>query len=227
MKEYEKNSPLIGLHIPKTAGISTRVIFQKWFAEGFFRHYFDENTGEMPRRYDFQKMSTNCFLTPTLIYGHFNGKRGFGVQDYYPEANQFITIMRDPFEQKISSYFFIKKVSGNWVDQSRTPTEGIENFLLNTNFNMLNHFPRKVTKENYKEIIEKYFIEIGVTEHLDLSMTRIAQKLGFQYDQSMLQVHNSTLRDEEVPIYLRDVLEERNELEFTVYKYVLQKFKFK
>lgn len=224
MRNYDRNMPLIGLHIPKTAGITSKVFFQNWYGKGFLQHYFDESNGKKPQRYNLSNICNELAPSPIMIYGHFNSIRGFGVKDYYPDITQFITIMREPFEQKISSYFFIKKTSKNWLDQSRSPEHGIEHFLINTQFNMLNHFPQKVTIDNYKEIIEKYFIEIGVTEYLNASMKRIAQKLGFPYDENMLERHNTTERNEEVPLHLKDMLREKNELEFIVYEYVSKRF---
>ncbi len=89
---------------------------------------------------------------------------------------------------------------------------------------MFDHFPREVTVSNYKEIIEEYFIEIGITEHLYESMKRIAHKLNFHYDEKMIGHYNATERDQEVFGYLRDIFIENHQLEFTVYDYVLQRF---
>ncbi len=45
----------------------------------------------------------------------------------------------------------------------------LQDQILNTKESMLNHFPRAVTMDNYREIIETLFIEIGVMEHLEES----------------------------------------------------------
>ena len=88
---------------------------------------------------------------------------------------------------------------------------------------MLNHFPREVTFDNYKDIIEEYFIEIGITERLDESMRRIGRKLGFEYT-NKVEIRNSTSRDQEVPMGFLEQFMERNQLEFEVYQYCLLKF---
>lgn len=225
MRAYDINQPLIVIHIPKTAGTSTEQIFRGWFGDGFLRHYFDEVKSKMPEKYDLLKMHSR--EKPILLHGHFNKLRHFGIEDYYPEVSQFITVLRDPFEQLVSSYFYKRRVGSDWKDQSRIPLAGLRDYLLNTNPPMLNHFPGEVTMDNYKDIIETLFIEIGITEYLDESMRRIAKKLNLEYNPITLQRMNSSKRDQEVPYALREEFIEKNPLEFAVYRYVLEKYTLK
>ncbi|RLA47891.1 MAG: hypothetical protein DRQ97_05235 [Gammaproteobacteria bacterium] len=222
MRAYDQNKPLIVIHVPKAAGTTSEKIFQKWYGEGFLRHYFNEQTGEMPPKYDLIRMHSN--KKPILLHGHFNKLRGFGVENYYPEVDQFVTILRDPFELTLSHYFYTKKVGSNWKDKSRIPDKKLEEFIINAKPNMLNHFPREVTQSNYKEIIEEYFIEIGITERLSESMKWIAYKLNFHYDETLLEHSNATERNEKIPGDLREKFVEKNQLEFNVYDYALQRF---
>lgn len=221
MREYDRSQPLIVIHVPKAAGTSSQKIFQNWFGEGFLRHYFNEQTGEMPDKHDLFGIHT--VNKPLLLHGHFNRLRNFGVEDYYPEAKQFITILRDPFELTVSHYFYTRKNTSNWKDQSRVPTNTLREYLLNTKPNMLNHFPREMSLNNYKEVIEDNFIDIGITEYLGESMKRIASKLNLPYDSALLGHYNVTERDQEVPDQLRDMFIENNQLEFAVYDYALEK----
>lgn len=122
----------------------------------------------MPPKYNIFNMHSS--EKPILLYGNFNKSRGFGAEDYYPDIKQFITILRDPFELTVSSYFYTRKTGSNWKDQSRAPKGKLQEFLLNAKPNMLNHFPREITFHNYRDIIEEYFIEVGITEYLDESM---------------------------------------------------------
>jgi len=221
MRQFDPDHPLIVIHVPKAAGSSSRRIFEAWFEEGFLTHYFSEADGSMPKKHDIFRMHTQ--EKPICLHGHFNRLRKFGVQDYYPEAKQFITILRDPFELTISHYFYTKKVGDTWLDQTRIPKEEIINHLLSSKPNMLNHFPRDVTFENYKDIIEEFFIEIGITEYLNTSMQKIANKLNFPYNPKLLGHHNATERDQEIPSDFRDIFIEKNPLEFAVYDYALKK----
>jgi len=39
------------------------------------------------------------------VHGHFNLGKGFGLIEYYPDADQVITVLRDPLEAALSHYF--------------------------------------------------------------------------------------------------------------------------
>ena len=222
MKNYNRAKPLIVIHIPKAAGTSSQQMFQSWFQNNFHRHYFNETEGTKPVKIDLQ--SLHSYENPLILHGHFNKLRGFGVEDYYPEIDQFITILRDPFELMISHYFFVRKAGRNWKDQSRVPGNDLRSYLENTKPNMLNHFPREMTLNNYKDIIEEYFIEVGISEKLADSLERIAGKLGFEFDQDQLEELNKTERDQDVPQSFREQFIELNRLEFAVYEYALSRY---
>jgi hypothetical protein len=221
MRAYDPKQPLIFIHIPKAAGTATRKVFQDWYGTGFLKHYFNEQDGTLPPRHDIFKLHRR--KRPVVVYGHFNRQRGFGVEDYYPAVRQFVTILRDPFELTISAYFYARQDWIDWKDPARIPREKLRDHLATARPNMLNHFPREMRLDNYRDIIEAYFVDIGIAEQLDPSMTRIAAKLGFRYDRNGLGPANTTPRDQAAPDDLREVFAENNRLEFEVYKYVRQR----
>ena len=222
MRDYDRQQPLIAIHIPKSAGTSAKYVFKSWFGRGFREHYFNESRGRLPKRHDIERI--HSVETPVVVYGHFNRLRQFGVEDYYPEAKQFVTILRDPFELSVSRYFYTRKASKKWKDKSRTPDKNLSEHVLGETPNMLNHFPREVTIENYKEIIEEFFIDIGTTEQLTESFHRIARKLGMPFEPTMLRHLNATRRSEDAPSELRDLFAEKFELEYAVYDYAIERF---
>lgn len=224
MRAYDCNKPLIHIHIPKTGGTSIKEIYKKWFNNGLLFHYKSAQDGSIPKKHDLETLQTPN--TAICIYGHFNKKQNFGIQDYYPEVKQFITILRDPFEKAVSGYFFLRKQSANWKDQSNIPKGELGDYLLNNNdkAGMFNHFPSEVTLENFREVIETQFIEIGVLEHLDESMMRIASKLNYKFNPSSIQKLNVTERDQRIPYELKQEFIEMNPLAYAVYDYVLSKY---
>jgi len=222
MRTYNKAKPLIVIHIPKAAGTSTREIFKLWFKSNFHNHYYNENEGLMPPKLDLHKL--HSYENPLVLHGHFNNSRGFGIEDYYPDVEQFITILRDPYEQMTSHYFYVQKFGDNWKDQSRVPASDLHAYLMSRKPNMLNHFPREMRMDNFKDIIEEYFIEIGITEKLVISLARIAGKLGFAFDEHQLQELNKTERDQAMAESFKELFIELNPLEFAVYDYVLSKY---
>lgn len=201
-----------------------RRVVMDWFGAGYLPHYYDEKTGTPPERdVRFDRHSADA---PVCVYGHFNRLRGFGVEHSYPDARQFVTILRDPFEMMISEYYFIRETGAGWKEQSRVSSDGLLHHLETAKPNMLNHFPRSISAENYKDIIEEFFIEIGFTEMLVPSLVRIAARLGLSFDPAGLVHRNKTKRDDQnlAAQELRPIFRESNPLEFDVYDYAMKRF---
>ena len=201
------------------------VLFKQWFGDGLLLHYYQEVACKMPVHHDI--FSQHSIEKPVAVYGHFNRRRNFGVEDYYPQAKQFITILRDPLERLISHYCYIQKVAHDWKKHPKPIDPDFQNYVRTNRSVMLNYFPRVVTFGNYKEIIEQYFIEIGIMEDLEASMQRIAQKLHKPLDQKKIEHINATERSEAASEALRYLFIENNELEYTVYNYVKNRFTHK
>lgn len=216
MRTYDPSQPLIFIHVPKTAGIAVRRIVEGWFPGGLHLHYYNEATATMPPR---RTLTGRC-----AVYGHFNGLRGFGIRDYYPQVDQFVTILRDPFETAISTYFYVRKDGVNWRDQERVPQADLEAYLREARPNILNHFPREMTMQNYRDVMDELFVEVGVTERLPESLGRIATALGQVFDPASLETLNATPRDQTVGPQWREMYAERYPLEFAVYEYALARF---
>lgn len=82
---YNPEKPLISGHFPKCAGTSFNRVLRKWFGRKLLRHYVDEKTGRMPKRYSlYGGMFTKRPKVGLCIHGHFNRERGTGVDAYYP-----------------------------------------------------------------------------------------------------------------------------------------------
>lgn len=217
MRQYEKEKPLISIHVPKCAGSSFFELLKKWFDGNCYKHYFNENSNKMPPKH--------VLRLGICIHGHFNKKRKFGVIAYYPEVDQFITILRDPFEIAISDYFYVKKKG---EDSSRNGRK----FKYKKNINehirdkkpfMLLHMPYEMTLENYKEILDKYFIYIGIVDDLQTSVNVLARKLGFPPVE--IEHSNISERDEEVLKEVREEYKNKYPLEYAIYNYALEHYK--
>ena len=107
---YRPDRPLYSLHVPKAAGSSLRKTLQDWFGEGLKLHYRGLQ-GEPPDR--FQPQPGDC------VHGHFNRVRGIGVRDYYPDAEDFIVFLREPFDRFVSQwkYLHYQKRAGGHVPE--------------------------------------------------------------------------------------------------------------
>ena len=231
MKTYDPTKPLFSIHIPKCAGSSLSQILKAWFKEEFLRHYYNEKLNKPPKKHN---LYTGFFikkLRPGLcIHGHFNNNRGNGIRTYYPEVDhQCITIIRDPFDHYLSTYFYVKREAQN--QGGGAFRFGKKHPILENGWSLedyiregkkksyiLNFLPSDITPDNYQQVLENKFIYIGISERLQNSVDILARKLGFP----SMTVPQTNVSDwnESVPDNAREEFEENNPLEVSIYRYV-------
>ena len=226
MKQYDKEKPLISIHIPKCAGTSFIGVLKEWFGKKLYLHYFDEKNNKMPPRYNLKTWPfRRKFKRGLCIHGHFNKTRGFGVMDYYPEVDQFITILREPFEIAVSNYFFVKKLGEESFRAGRPHRieENLNDYLKKHNkSHLLLFMPYEMTMDNYEEILEKHFVYVGIAEDLQTSVDVLANKLGFLSVE--VERRNIAERDEEVSEEVKQEFINNNQLEYAIYEWALRNY---
>lgn len=217
MKAYDPEQPLISLHVPKCAGQSFRGLLRHWYGDRLLFHYFHRQNAPPPR----------YILQPrTCVHGHFNCKKGLGVDAYYPGAVQFITILRDPLEIALSNYFYWKRKARQLQIERGTLRQGdehdyrdIDDFLRKrSRSHLLNFLPAALTRDNYREFLEARFVWIGLVENLDETVPVLAGRLGFA--PVALEWRNASPRDEEPSPAVTQAFIRENPLEFEIVRHV-------
>lgn len=216
--KYNRKIPLVFIHIPKCAGTSVRRLFSSWFKGDFYTHYLNENKQELNKNITEERLFD---LQGSCVFGHFNMLRNFGISDSYPKTTQFITIMREPYDQFFSEYLYKCNKNTTFI-----PTEkSFEKYLTQTSPNYLNHFPINVTFDNYRVVIDNKFIFIGIFEDIENSLKRMSDILSKQYiEHSLPKLKIGT----EKPVWFEDYrnyFNEKYKLEKVTYDYALDKFK--
>ena len=159
---------------------------------------------------------------PLCLFGHFNMKRKFGIEQHYPNARQFMTMLRNPYERLLSQYFFLRK-NADTLELTEAAQKDLEEYVLTNKSSFLDHFPREVTHDNYKDICEEFFVEIGISERMNESLARFAKSLGMAYDGETPHL-NQTSRDQDVSDLARERFREMHDLEFVVYDHAVSLF---
>ena len=233
MKQYDPAKPLISIHIPKCAGTSFSNILKEWFGKGYLDHYHNEKLNKRPPRYNLYQDPLRQYFIPNIcIHGHFNNERGNGTQKYYPSVDQYITVIRDPFELHLSAYFYRirreKEKKGNvyWSGKLHPIIANnwdLEDYLREWKKSyLLSFFPSDISPDNYQQILEQRYLYIGVAEDLQESVKSLARVLGYQ--SLKVSEQNISEREEVIPEGAREEFIENNPLEMAIYAYVLNHF---
>lgn len=224
MLEYNSENPLVFIHLFKTAGSSLRNIFKmRWFIKRFVEH----KDGEVRKNSTYVKGLTCTSeyisklksegLNNPIFFGHFDET---GVYKFPEECNQFITMLRNPFDIQVSAYYFIKQ------ENLETEYNNVEDFVLNSLFNyrFSNIFTKeRITSENYKKIIQKYFIAIGSLKNYEKSLKIFSEVMRIKYTPDLLDIKiNETKKNSDyyVPNHLREEHMKLFPLEYEIYDYV-------
>jgi len=222
MIKYNPAKPLISLHIPKCGGQSVRRVLKNWFGENLYFHYYK----------DYSVLPPKHKLKPGMcIHGHFNNTRGFGVEDYYPDADQFITFLRDPLEIMISNYFFWKRKAREKQIRTGFIKEGDEHdyrdiedfFVKRPESHITNFLPKYMTESNYKDIFAEKFVYIGIVDDMQISLKELARKLGFKPAEKVWI--NKSERDEEISQEIRERFTMANTFAYDIYNYAKKNYK--
>jgi hypothetical protein len=225
MREYNRNQKLFSLHIPKCGGTSFTNVLIKWFWPGFHAHYFTHATNEMPRKIRlFKRVLEGLGMFPMCIHGHFEEEAG--VYETYPDAKQFITIIRDPLEMQVSMFFDHKRRLNNpdeglfWKgEKMEMEYEGdINTWVQERPFYLLKFFPWEITLDNYINVINEHFVHIGITENLEKSIRFFAQKLNKKPES--VEHLNKSPRHEGLMEESIQIFKSKHKLEYAIYDYV-------
>ncbi|MFC5739560.1 sulfotransferase family 2 domain-containing protein [Sinirhodobacter huangdaonensis] len=146
MKAYQKNLPLIYCHIPKMGGTSIRDLFTKAFGQNLFPHYNGQlvSSGVLisrrPGLFVWSELEKLAKIKPACIYGHFRRTEKTDTDTFYPEATQFATVLRNPAETTLSSYFYtLRKIDEGVPLPMRF--KSVNEWLENVNSQIFNHMP--------------------------------------------------------------------------------------
>lgn len=230
MLSYNPNTPLMSFHIPKCAGTSFKTILKSWFKDGYIECYYDSKENTQPSLHNlYEDNNKQLFKKSICINGHMNEKLR---NAYYPEVDQFISILRHPFDVHLSFYFYVKTLflDGREFQPFDTlqyeiihKNWNVEQYLTNVkNSHILKSLPLGINLDNYQQVIDEKFLFIGIAEDLQASVDMLANILG--YPSINVPKENASKWAEDIP---SDALAEfifNNPLEMAIYNYVKEKF---
>lgn len=212
LKTYDPALPLFSLHVPKCGGQSFAPILNQWFKDAVHTHYYDEIHGMLPVVHS---------LSPgSVVHGHFSRSKRTEVERFYPEASQFISFIRSPFDIAVSEYFYLKESSSNWLtkrDIARSLESHLERSLSSRHDPLFGFLPQRTGGQRIGEFIQSHFVFLGLFDEYQYSVDWLAELLGKP------RVHvphiNKATYTEEIPD-LRDAFRSVYKEEYELYDLV-------
>lgn len=168
---YDPGRLLVSIHVPKTAGTSFRAVLERWFGPRLFLQY-----PGWPR-FDRPDVGGDACL-----HGHFNVEAGHGWRHAAPDAAQFITVLRDPFDRLVSLYRHRLRHEAApdgalasfdaflELHLSRRPAPGLPRYAV--------EFPPPVAPDRPHDWLDGRFLIVGVTDAMEETVERLAAVLG-------------------------------------------------
>ena len=222
---YNPLEPFIFTHIPKCAGTSFIRVLRFWFRKSYCHLIQDETKDIKLPKVGVLLEDGSYRQDIKCIHAHFNHGRGYGLPYHYPEINQYITILRDPFDIIVSMYFFFKGKSirgeflhrGKQVDV-RDQFPSVEHYVRNYPDWLFDHLPQNMSLDNYEQQLREKFIYIGLFEDMQTSIDILASIFGL--DSMEMPVKNISNYDEPVPEGLREKFYYNFPLLLKIYQFV-------
>lgn len=239
MIPYDPSKPLLSLHVAKCGGNSVAQLLGLFFGRRLYTHYRGPE-GALPPRHE---------LAPrTCVHGHFENAWRTGVFDYYPQATQFITVLREPLEICLSWYSFAKGKKNNPLAREHNPwlaeidddlsryleraialgeerqrqgaAEARDGRFAHQTGSMLEFLPFTLTLDTFEACLDEHFVYIGTTDAMQTSAVALARALGFYPRQ--INARNASLRDLSIASPWRAAFRRAHELEYAVYDYAVR-----
>jgi hypothetical protein len=167
------------MHIPKCGGTSLLRGLRKWFWPWrVVAHY----RREMPPPPSPIKVSGKM-----VVHGHFNGGGDYGVLRYYPQARQFITFLREPFDRYVSLWHFMPKVAPQnrpgWLERrgdfaTELRRHARQQRERRNSESLIWHFPEATDVAGIEAQMDRSYVFVGVMERYQQSLDALAKALG-------------------------------------------------
>jgi hypothetical protein len=227
----------IFLHIPKTAGSSLRrIVYRQYPNETVFQFYDPQDNHRKSRDELVERVKT-AKPPLRLIIGHM----GFGIHKYLNGPFSYFTMLRDPIERTISTYYYIRHYSSHPLN-AQAQCQSLDEFVgaYETVDNNMTRFlsqvklqsqlsqqqiipPGQCTREmldRAKQNLKQYFKVVGLVERFDESLLLFKQAFGWHnIFYKKMNVNKKRLKKQDIPAATLHKIERANELDLELYQY--------
>jgi len=203
----------IFMHIPKTGGMTLNELFKKQYKlnEIFDHDSFQKKMMKLDELTDMEKRNIKA------ITGHYF----YGIHQEFSRPFNYFTMLREPVDRVISSYYFLKDYPGYEMVKNMT----LEEFVVkgpeapNLQTLMVCGSQEKPDIEKAKENL-KTFTVVGVTELFNETLFCLKKAYAWgDIHYTRKNITKNRLAKEEVPSPLKNLIRKYNALDMELYDY--------
>jgi len=217
---------LVSIHIPKTAGTSFGTLLQQSLGERLMMDYGDWVGWETPeslerraeRVVNMRSRREELLLKYHAIHGHFIADK---YMNLFPDVD-FITFVRDPYQQAISNYEFI--IRNPQIDHPAV------HFVHQEKLTLID-FIRWDMRRNVQSLFIgnlplKDLAMIGITEQFTRSLALFNKMFGLELTDTVLANTNPIRRSEmyEISQDVRDAVNEYCDHDLELYRIAQERY---
>jgi hypothetical protein len=167
-----------------------------------------------------------------IIYGHTI----FGVHEVLPGPAAYVTMLREPTSRVLSTYHFLRRRRSHWLHEEATrlsPEEFVRTWISrrdNLQTRMVSGElanPDRCTEATLgqaKRNIDEHFASVGLTERFDETILLWGRVLGWRKVHYVPVNVTSGGSKSPVPANVIRLIEELNELDSELYRFVKERF---
>jgi len=235
---------IIHFHIPKNGGVTISRLFKMklgfWPPSHLLHHstvlgfYSIHLSERIPK---IQSLSERAKRRIRFVEGH----AGFGLHEFLPQPSTYITMLRDPIDRAVSSYFYQRQEGHipqdvsfeQWIARD-DPTriwfsDNPQVRYLAGEKGRIVDVPHGTCTEAMLELAKQrlhdHFALVGILEQFDASMILLRRLMGWRscyYGRS--NVTRQRKRVSEVPDATLGLIREHNELDLELYRFAKTRF---
>lgn len=211
------NPLIIFMHIPKTGGLTLRKIIDQQYMKNEIYH--------ISRGVDVNKLKERLNNGKIkAVYGH----NRFGIHKYFSNRLfTYITLLRDPVERVISTYYYILERPQNRLHhlaKEVTFKQFVEESYSEFHIPVNNHQTRFLSGQKQPDLemalknMQQHFQVVGITEQYNESLFLMKKHFGWKniYYEKINQT-SSRPKAADLPESLIQLIESKNELDLALY----------
>ena len=222
---------VIFLHIPKCAGSTLRNVIERQYPSGQ-TYRISPNPSPRESIREFKNLPESEQESIRALSGH----GGFsGLHNYLPGKTEYVTLLRNPIDRVISNYYYVRRTEGHRHYETAREMSLREYVTSGVNKALDNQMVRSIAgsgaggkneeadAERFrqaKENLNKYFGVVGLVEYFDKSILLMKQHFGWgDVSYQKRNVSSNRPAKEDLPVSLREEIEERNHWDRKLYEY--------